>query len=97
MERLIDVLPEVAAEIAKPLENAKELVFIGDTSREDKDGQHISNLPGTNNGFDMNEIVEGMDMNRIVGSLLLGRGTDDPIDLKGPQLSVSEILQYTSA
>lgn len=74
MERLVDVLPEVAREIAKPLGNTSRLVFVGDGAAEydEEKGDEGHVVGAANGGNEAEEWTKKIDMDRMIGSFLVG-------------------------
>eukprot|EP00177_Eucheuma_denticulatum_P006358 GFKZ01011591.1.p1 GENE.GFKZ01011591.1~~GFKZ01011591.1.p1 ORF type:complete len:456 (+),score=103.76 GFKZ01011591.1:217-1584(+) len=74
MDRLVDVLPEVAHQIAKPLGNTSKLVFVGDgaTEYDDERGDEELVAAATDGGKELEEWTKNVNMDRMVGAFLVG-------------------------
>lgn len=65
---MIDILPELAAQIAAPLEKAEKLVFIDSGGNQDK--PRVSEPSGT--AIPTPFALQGIDFDKVVSSLMVG-------------------------
>lgn len=96
MDHLIDTLPAIASEIAAPLANTETLVFIGGREEERRFPQFETNGVVTEEDGAIKDELKGVNMDKVIRTLVLGGSGDFPTDGTETGLTAQKLFDAAS-